>query len=206
MRPPASSDCDGFWKRPKYFPSSGEIQLFPFFTIKIVQVAEENFTAVSVIVDILSLIQVAEENFTAVSNLQELSLGAPLSQWFVPGTSGKACVSHIMLFNKSIGIQCTLNMHKLCKVWNCVNQLNWYVYIFPLFWKLIILFSKSPGRKLKAPGHLIDCVQSGWGFNFMLQPRSYKLYTLYVSVPTSKKGSTESKTTKKNIFIIVMDW
>ena len=111
MRPPASSDCDGFWKRPKYFPSSGEIQLFPFFTIKIVQVAEENFTAVSVIVDILSLIQVAEENFTAVSNLQELSLGAPLSQWFVPGTSGKACVSHIMLFNKSIGIQCTLNKH-----------------------------------------------------------------------------------------------
>ena len=53
---------------------------FFLFTIKFVQVAEENFTAVSVIVDILSLIQVAEENFTAVSNLQELSLGAPLSQ------------------------------------------------------------------------------------------------------------------------------
>ena len=49
---------------------------FFLFTIKFVQVAEENFTAVSVIVDILSLIQVAEENFTAVSTLQELSLGA----------------------------------------------------------------------------------------------------------------------------------
>ena len=60
-----------------------QIQLFPLYNKNRPGCVGKLHTAVSVIVDILSLIQVAEENFTAVSNLQELSLGAPLSHsWY----------------------------------------------------------------------------------------------------------------------------
>ena len=133
MRPPASSDCDGFWKRPKYFPSSGEIQLFPFFTIKIVQVVLENFTQPSQLLLIFWALsrlprKTLQPSPTCRNSVLELRSH---SDSFLVLLERHVWASYIKLFNKSMVYYQWYTKH--AQTMQRVNPLNWYVYIFPLF-------------------------------------------------------------------------